>query len=111
MNAIEHKEKLIVYWNNKIRELLQDRNNLKRDDLEYLVSKIEHFKDDRLKQCVTTLIGWGDDERTELETFCAVALELMEDARPSRIREAHRRVETRYLIKGQAPVTILKGEK
>jgi len=44
------------------------------------------------------LIGWGDDERAELETFCAIALEVMKQASPSKLREAALRVELRFLM-------------
>lgn len=102
MSAKHDKEELILFWTKRCVELLQLRNNLDRDDLEYLAEKTAKIKDERLQECIATLIGWGDDERDELETFCAIALELMKDATPSRIREAARRVELRYLLKEKA---------
>ena len=99
MSAKHNKELMIHYWTTKCVDLLKVRNNLQRDDLEYVVEKIANLKDERLKECITTLIGWGDEERYELETFCAIALELMKDATPSRIREAARRVELKYLMR------------
>ena len=76
-------------------ELLQGRNNLERDDLEYLAETASKLKDERLKQCIASLIGWGDDERAELETFMAIALEVMKHTPPSRLREAARVVNLR----------------
>lgn len=85
------------YWKNKCRELLQERNNLSREDLEYVAEKTAQLKDKRLADSIGTLIGWGDDDRAELETFCAISLELMKTATPSRFRDATRMVEIRYL--------------
>lgn len=87
------------HWTKRCRELLQDRNNLSEDDLGYLVEQTAKLKDERLKACIAELIGWGTDDKAELETFCAIALELMKDASPSRLRECVRKVELRYLMK------------
>ncbi len=83
-------------------ELVQMRANVPHEDLEYLVERIDKLKDERLKSCVAALIGWGDDERAELETFIAVAIEIMKKTNPSKLREAARTVELRYLIKDAA---------
>lgn len=83
-------------------ELVQMRANIPREDLEYLVDRIDKLKDERLKSCVASLIGWGDDERAELETFIAVAIEVMRKTNPSKVRDATRLVEIRYLVK-EAP--------
>lgn len=83
-------------------ELVQMRANIPREDLEYLVERIDKLKDERLKSCVAALIGWGDDERAELETFVAVALEIMKKTNPSKLRDATRVVELRYLMKAAA---------
>jgi hypothetical protein len=99
MAAKDDKQEMVHYWSTRCKLLLQDRSNLTPEDLGYVASKVSVMKDVRLQQCVTELIGWGDDERAELETFCAIALELMKDATPSRVREAARRVELRYLLK------------
>jgi hypothetical protein len=99
MNAIARKENLVSYWNTRCVEMLQERNNLSRDDLEYLMGKAAALRDERMKSCIATLVGWGDEERAEFETFVAIALELMAMARPSQINEAARRVEIRALIK------------
>ncbi len=99
MSALTDKDILVDFWTTRVTELLQNRNNLTRDDLEYVAEKTASLKDERLKQAVASLIGWGDDERAELETFCAISLELMKDTTPSRLREAARKVELRYLLK------------
>ena len=101
MTAVHDKQVLIDHWVAKCKQLLQDRANLDRDDFEYVVGKVSVMKDARLQGCITELIGWGDVERVELETFCAIAIELMKDATPSRVREAARRVELRYLLREQ----------
>ena len=78
-------------------ELLQQRNALSRSDLEYVVENIAKLKDERLKSCVAELIGWGDDERAEVETFCAIAIEVMKRTNVSKLRDCARIVELRYL--------------
>lgn len=83
----------------RMTELVQMRANVPREDLEYLVERIDKLKDERLKSCVAALIGWGDDERAELETFIAVAIEVMKKTNPSKVREAARLVNIRYLLK------------
>ena len=89
-----------MYWTQRCLEILQERQSLSRDDLEYTVQTISRLKDERLKSCIAELIGWGDDERAELETFCAIALEAFKLSSPARLREAAMRVEMRYLLKG-----------
>jgi len=79
--------------------LLKERHTLDRDDLEYTVQAIAKLKDERLKSCVAELIGWGDDERAEIETFVAVALEVFKKTNPSKLREAARTVEIKYLLR------------
>lgn len=61
---------------------------------------------------IKTAIHWADrckdilskdviepDERVELETLCAIAIELIKSASPSKLREAGRIVELRNLAK------------
>lgn len=103
MNAKQDKQDFINYWNTQMTELLHERNNLSQDDLEYLVSKIENMKDERLKYCITTLIGWGDAERSQIETFVYVALQVMKDVNPSRIREVVKKVELQSLLVHHLP--------
>ncbi len=65
-----------------------------------------------LKEQIETAIHWADrcksilskddiapDERVELETLCAIAIELIKLASPSKLREAGRIVELRNLAK------------
>ena len=65
-----------------------------------------------LKEQIETAIHWADrckdilskdviepDERIELETLCAIAIELIKSASPSKLREAGRIVELRNLAK------------
>lgn len=99
LSAPEFKESVVAFWTERCRSLLQERNNLSRDDLEYTVQAIAKLKDERLKACVAELIGWGDDERAELETFCAISLEVMKQTTPSKLREAALRVELRALMR------------
>jgi hypothetical protein len=82
---------------NRMKEILQNRAALNRDDLEYVVERVAKLKDERLQQCVAELIGWGDDERAELETFIAVAIEVMKRTNVSKLRECARIVELRFL--------------
>lgn len=84
----------------RIGDILQQRANIPREDLEYLVETVSKLKDERLKACVAGLIGWGDEERAELETFVAVALDVMSKTTVSRMRESARTVNIRFLMKG-----------
>lgn len=86
----------------RMTELLRQRAALDRDDLEYLVERVAKLKDDRLQACIADLIGWGDDERAELETFVAIAIEVMKRTNVSRLREAARVVELRYYARETA---------
>jgi hypothetical protein len=81
-----------------MRQLLQERSALSRDDFEYLISSVSKLKDERLKQCVADLVGWGDDERAEIETFVAIAIEVMKRTTVSTLRSCARTVEMRYLV-------------
>lgn len=83
-------------------ELIQQRNSLSRDDLEYVVETVAKLKDERLKACIAELIGWGDDERAEVETFTAISIEVMKRTNVSKLRECARLVELRYLSKNTA---------
>ena len=82
----------------RMRQLLQERSALSRDDFEYLISSVSKLKDERLKQCVADLVGWGDDERAEIETFVAIAIEVMKRTTVSTLRSCARTVEMRYLV-------------
>jgi hypothetical protein len=82
-----------------MRELLHERATLPREDLEYVVERISKLKDERLKACVAELIGWSDDDRAELETFVAIAIEVMQGTSVSKLREAAMKVELRFYAK------------
>lgn len=83
----------------RMRELLHSRGTLLRDELEYLVVAVDKLRDERLKACVAELIGWSDDDRAEIETFVAIAIEVMKKTNVSKLREAARTVELRYLVR------------
>lgn len=83
----------------RMSELIQQRASLPREDLEYVVEAVAKLKDERLKACVAELIGWGDEERAELETFVAVALEVMKTTNPSKLRSATQTVALRSFMK------------
>lgn len=83
----------------RMYELLRQRSAVSREDLEYVVDAIAKLKDARLKACVADLIGWGDDERAEIETFVAIAIEVMKRTTVSTLRSCARTVELRYLVK------------
>jgi hypothetical protein len=95
----EYFESLLVYYTNRSTAVMRGRGNLTRDDLEYLAQATEKLKDQRLKQCIAELIGWGDDERSELETLLALGFEAMKLCSPSRLREAAMRVSLKYYMK------------
>ena len=57
------------------------------------------LKDERLKSCIAELVGWGDEERAELETLLAIGFEAMKLCSPSRLREATMRVGIKYHMK------------
>jgi hypothetical protein len=83
----------------RMLELLQQRATLPREDLEYVVETVAKLKDERLKACVAELIGWGDDERAELETFIAITIEVMKKTNVSKIRSAAATVGLRHYLK------------
>jgi len=52
-----------------------------------------------MQAAIAGLIGWGDEERAEIETFVAIAIEVMKKTNVSKLREAAQTVELRYLMK------------
>lgn len=84
---------------NRMRELLQLRGTLPGDDMAYVIEAVSKLRDERLKTCVADLIGWGDDERAEVETFVAIAIEVMKKTTVSKLRDAAATVELRYYAK------------
>jgi hypothetical protein len=81
-----------------MREILQPRGRLSADDREYAVVRLAKLKDERMQGIFVDLIGWGDDERAEVETFIAIAIEVMKRTNIGKLRECARIVELRYLI-------------
>lgn len=96
--AVDFADWLVTHYGRAIKEHLQGRGNLAREDLEYLAEKTAAMKDERLKECIAELLHWGDDERAEVETFCAIALEVMRNTPPSRLRSAAMTVELKTLM-------------
>lgn len=83
----------------RMRELLHQRATLPREDLEYVTETAAKLKDDRFKACIAELIGWGDEDRAEIETFVAIAIEVMKKTNVSKLRDAAMVVELRYHLK------------
>lgn len=99
MRRIRPDANFVAEQAQRMTELLQQRAAIPREDLEYLVEHVAKLKDKRLQSAVAGLIGWGDDERAEVETFVAVAIEVMKKTNVSKLREAAQTVELRYLTK------------
>lgn len=95
----EYFDALLAYYSNRSTAIMRGRGNLSREDLEYVVQAAEKLKDKRLQECIAELIGWGDDERSELETLLAIGFEAMKLCSPSRLREAAMRVSLKYYMK------------
>jgi hypothetical protein len=95
----EYFDALIKHYSVRATWLVQCKGNLERDDLEYLIEVGSKLKDQRLKDCIVGLVGWGDDERAELETLLALGFEAMRLCSPSRLREAATRVGLKYYMK------------
>jgi len=89
----------VLEQSRRMKHLVQQRATLDREDLEYVVERVAKMKDARLQECIAELIGWGDDERAEIETFIAIAIEVMRRTNVSKLRECARIVELRYLAK------------
>ncbi len=96
MRRIRPDASFVAVQAERMRDLLHQRAALPREDLEYVVGAIAKLKDERLKACVAELIGWGDDERAEIETFVAIAIEVMKRTNVSKLRDAAMVVEMRY---------------
>jgi hypothetical protein len=99
VDSREYFESLLVYYTNRSTAIMRGRGNLSREDLEYVAQAAEKLKDKRLQECIAELIGWGDDERSELETLLAIGFEAMKLCSPSRLREAAMRVSLKYYMK------------
>ncbi len=95
----EYFAALLAYYTNRSTAITRGRGNLSREDLEYVAQAAEKLKDKRLQECIAELIGWGDEERSELETLLAIGFEAMKLCSPSRLREAAMRVSLKYYMK------------
>lgn len=60
--------------------------------IKYQQQLVEHYADQ--------MPQWVPQDNAELGTFCAIAIELMKSATPSRLRDAARLVEMRDITKG-----------
>jgi hypothetical protein len=100
VNRIRPDANFVAEQTARMSELLQQRAAIPREDLEYLVERVAKLKDERLQAAVAGLIGWGDEERAEIETFVAIAIEVMKKTNVSKLRDAAQLVEIRYLTKG-----------
>jgi hypothetical protein len=95
----EYFDALLAYYANRSTAITRSRGNLSREDLEYVVQAAAKMRDKRLQECIAELIGWGDEERSELETLLAIGFEAMKLCSPSRLREAAMRVSLKYYMK------------
>lgn len=100
MKRIKPDGTFVAQQADRMRELLHQRATLPREDLEYVVETVAKLKDERLKACIAELIGWGDEDRAEIETFVSIAIEVMKKTNVSKLREAAMTVELRYHLKG-----------
>lgn len=82
-----------------VHRMLRERAALPREELEYVVGAVSKLKDERLKAGVAGLIGWSDDDRAELETLFAVAIEVLKTTNLTKIRRAVQTVELRYYMR------------
>ena len=99
MKRIKPDANFVAEQADRMFALLRQRATLPREDLEYVVETAAKLKDERLKACIAELIGWGDDERAELETFVAIALEVMKKTNISKLRDAAATVGLRHYMK------------
>ena len=99
MKRIRPDANFVAEQAQRMRELLQPKGNLSVEDREYAAEKLEKLKDERLQGIFVDLIGWGDDERAEVETFVAIAIEVMKRTNVSKLRECAQIVELRHLMK------------
>jgi hypothetical protein len=89
----------VAHYARVVSEILRERGSIPREELEYVVETVSKLKDERLKAGVAGLVGWGDDDRAELETFFAVAIEVLKTTNLSKIRAAVQTVELRFLMR------------
>jgi hypothetical protein len=89
----------VAHYSRIVSQILLERGSIPREELEYVVEAVSKLKDERLKAGVAGLVGWGDDDRAELETFFAVAIEVLKTTNLSKIRAAVQTVELRFLMR------------
>jgi hypothetical protein len=99
MRRIRPDATFVAEQASRMTKLLQQRSAIPREDLEYLVERVAKLKDERMQAAIAGLIGWGDEDRAEIETFVAIAIEVMKRTNVSKLREAAQTVELRYLMK------------
>lgn len=92
-------QSVIVAYAHRVGELLHGAGNLPQEDLEYVALAMSRLKDERLKSCVAELLRWDDEERAEIETLFAIAIEAMKACTPEDLSKAARTVELRFHIK------------
>lgn len=100
MMTKDDKPGFCAFWAERMYEVLRQKGDLTDEEKTYLMDKLESMKDEKLKSIIVGLIGWGDEERGEVETFVAIGIELFKSATLSNIREAVRVVELRSLVAG-----------
>lgn len=71
MSALKEQENLAIFWADRCKAILRDKEVM------------------------------DDHDRADLETFCAIAVELIKSASPYKLREAARNVEIRHRIKNE----------
>ena len=58
------------------------------------------YQQEKINECAEMLLkDLPENASPELQTFCAIAIELMKQAKPSKLRDAARLVEMRHITK------------
>ena len=61
---------------------------------------VTKYQQEKINECAEMLLrDLPQDASPELQTFCAIAVELMRSASPSKLRDAARLVEMRHMTK------------
>lgn len=79
---------------NRLREIAQD---YQYKEQQMTATKYQQYLINHYAGIVTKELQ--DNASAELQTFCAIAVELMKTATPSRLRDAARLVEMRHMTK------------
>lgn len=80
-------KELAKVWRQRLTELLMVRACVSDDDLVYLIDKTNKLNDEKLKDIIGNLIGWGSDEREEIQSICAIMLRVVEKSTAAKVRE------------------------